>query len=65
MGIEHLIMHRCERCDRETTHVVESLGPDNRPHYLCWDCVERHEKRFNEKTGWRRAHRTQRYQPAG
>ncbi|HXM50542.1 MAG TPA: hypothetical protein VN956_22060 [Pyrinomonadaceae bacterium] len=65
MAVEHLRIHRCERCDRETTHVVESLGADNRPHYSCWDCVERHEKRFNQKPGWRRAHRTQRYQPAG
>src|ERR1700681_2073140 len=63
MAVEHLRIHRCERCDRETTHVVESLGADNRPHYSCWDCVERHEKRFNQKPGWRRAHRTQRYQP--
>jgi len=63
MGIEHFKSHRCEHCDRETTKVVESLGPDNRPHYLCWDCVARDEKRFNQKPGWRRAHRTQRYQP--
>jgi len=65
MAVEHLRIHRCERCDRETTHVIESLGPDNRPHYSCWDCVERQEKRFNQKPGWRRAHRTQRYQPVG
>jgi len=36
---------------------------DNQPHFLCWDCVERQEKRFNHRPGWRRAHRTQRYLP--
>ena len=59
--LDHKI-HRCERCDRETDHVIESIGDDNRPHFLCWECVERHEKRFNTKPGWRRAHRTRRYE---
>ena len=60
---EHEKIYRCERCDRETAHVVESIGDDNRLHYLCWDCVGRQEKRFNQKPGWRRAHRTRRYEP--
>jgi hypothetical protein len=59
---EHDKIYRCERCDRETAHVVESIGSDNRLHYLCWDCVGRQEKRFNQKPGWRRAHRTRRYE---
>ena len=61
---EHDKIYRCERCDRETAHVVESIGGDNRPHYVCWDCVARHEKRFNQKPGWRRHNRTRRYEPA-
>ena len=56
-------IRRCEQCDRETSHVIESIGADNRPHYLCWSCVERHEKRWNWKLGWRQKHRTRRYQP--
>jgi len=63
MGEEKTV-RRCERCDRVTGHVIESIGSDNRPHYLCWECVERHEKRFNQKPGWRRANRTQRYLPS-
>jgi hypothetical protein len=59
---EHGTTYRCERCDRETPHVVESLGNDNLMHHHCWDCVERHEKRFNQKPGWRRARRTRRYE---
>ena len=54
---------RCERCDRETDHVVESIDANNRPHYVCWECTERQEKRFNTKPGWRRTHRTRRYLP--
>jgi len=60
MGLEHTV-HRCERCDRVTDHVIESIGPDNLPHFTCWQCVELHEKRFNQKPGWRRANRSQRY----
>jgi len=58
----HEKIYRCERCDRETPHVVESIGDDNRPHYVCWDCTAREEKRFNQKPGWRRHHRTRRYE---
>ena len=60
---EHKKIYRCERCDRETAHVVESIGEDNLLHYICWDCVGRDEKHFNQKPGWRRAHRTRRYEP--
>jgi len=62
MGVEDTEIHRCERCDRETHHVIEFIDPDNQQHFFCWDCIERHEKRFNQKPGWRRAHRTRRYQ---
>ena len=65
MGVEDPKIHRCERCDRETDHVIEFIGADNQQHFFCWDCVERNEKRFNYKPGWRRAHRTRRYQRAG
>ena len=58
---EQPTVRRCERCDRITNHVIESIGPDSKLHFFCWECVERHEKRFNTKPGWRRANRTQRY----
>lgn len=58
---EHATVKRCERCDRITDHVIDFIGPDSKLHFVCWECVERHEKRFNTKPGWRRAHRTQRY----
>jgi DNA-directed RNA polymerase subunit RPC12/RpoP len=59
---ENKTIYRCERCDRETPNVVESMDEDNRLHHFCWDCVARDEKRFNQKPGWRRANRTRRYE---
>ena len=59
--LDHQV-RRCERCDRETDHLIESIDANSQPHYLCWECVERQEKRFNTKPGWRRAHRTRRYE---
>ncbi len=61
MSLDHPV-RRCEKCDRETEHLVESIDPDSRMHYVCWECVERQEKRFNTKPGWRRRHRTRRYE---
>ena len=58
---EQQTVERCERCDRVTNHVIEFIGPDSAKHFFCWECVERHEKRFNHRPGWRRAHRTRRY----
>jgi len=58
---EHQTVKRCERCDRVTDHVIEFIGTDSAKHFFCWECVERHEKRFNYKPGWRRAHRSRRY----
>jgi len=56
-------IRRCQRCDRETDHIIESVTEDNRPILVCWECVERHEKRFNTKPGWRRKQRSRRYEP--
>jgi len=53
---------RCESCDRETDRVIEYVDANSQTHYLCWECVERQEKRFNTKPGWRRSHRPRRYQ---
>jgi hypothetical protein len=47
----------CERCDRESQHLIKSIGPDNLPHYICWACQYREEKRINLKETWRRGGR--------
>ncbi len=50
----------CERCDQESQHLIKSIGPDNRAHYLCWSCVSRQEKRVNLKETWKRGGRVAR-----
>lgn len=47
----------CERCDQESKHVIKSMGADNKPHYVCWSCVYRDEKRINLKETWKRGGR--------
>ncbi len=48
---------RCERCDAETDHFIQYVGPDNDIHYVCWDCVQREEKHITIRPGWRRMRR--------
>ncbi|HYJ45349.1 MAG TPA: hypothetical protein VEV81_01960 [Pyrinomonadaceae bacterium] len=48
---------RCERCDDETERLIKFVGPDNSPHYVCWSCLAREEKRFNLKKSWKRGGR--------
>lgn len=50
----------CERCDGESRHVVKSIGTDNRPHYVCWTCAYRADKRINLKETWKRGGRAAR-----
>ena len=47
----------CERCHRDSQHVIKSIGLDNLPHYVCWSCLYREEKRVNLKKNWRRGRR--------
>jgi hypothetical protein len=47
----------CERCDQESRHLIKSMGADNQPHYVCWACQYREEKRVNLKETWRRGGR--------
>lgn len=49
----------CEKCDRETPHLIEQVQPDNSVHYVCWACATRGEKRFITKDTWRRSRRGQ------
>ena len=49
---------RCEKCDREVTHYVEYIQPDdNQLHPVCWSCRERDEKNYNMKPSYRRIRR--------
>jgi transposase-like protein len=47
----------CEKCDQASRHVIKSMGRDNQPHYVCWSCLSREEKRFNLKETWKRGGR--------
>ncbi|HWS56204.1 MAG TPA: hypothetical protein VN228_18835 [Pyrinomonadaceae bacterium] len=38
-------LRRRERCDSETDYLINFLSPDNVPEPVCWECVEREDKR--------------------
>jgi hypothetical protein len=50
-------VNRCERCDQETGRLIKFVGPDNSPHYVCWSCLAREEKKVNLKGTWKRGRR--------
>jgi len=56
MAVEHLRIHRCERCDRKPPcgRIARS---DNRPHYLCWIVLSGMRSALTRTAA--RAHRTQ------
>ena len=45
---------RCSECDREMEHYNVFLSPNNEEKVICWECLERGEKGFFTKRGWRR-----------
>ena len=45
---------RCSVCDREKEHYNTFISPTNEPKVICWECLEREEKGFNAKRGFRR-----------
>jgi hypothetical protein len=47
----------CERCGRESAHIIKQTEPDGTTHDVCWKCVSRAEKRFNLKETWKRGGR--------
>jgi hypothetical protein len=57
IGAEESAMHTCERCDQPSRHLIKLIGMDNRPHYVCWSCRNREEKRINLKSTWKRGGR--------
>ena len=50
----------CERCGRESAHIIRQTEPDGTTHEVCWKCVSRQEKRFNLKESWKRGGRASR-----
>ncbi|MEA2175473.1 MAG: hypothetical protein QOD00_3065 [Blastocatellia bacterium] len=47
----------CEKCGRESAHIIKQTEPDGTTHDVCWKCVSRTEKRFNLKETWKRGGR--------
>lgn len=47
----------CERCDQQSEHLIKFIGAENRPHYVCWSCLQREEKRKNLRVEWKRGRR--------
>lgn len=45
---------RCSECDREMEHYNIFISPTNEEKVICWECLERAEKGFNAKRGFRR-----------
>lgn len=45
---------RCVECDRETQYYNVFISPNNERKTVCWECLEREEKGFNAKRGFRR-----------
>lgn len=54
---EESASHTCESCDQPSRHLIKFIGTDNQPHYVCWRCRNREEKRINLKPTWKRGGR--------
>ena len=48
---------RCAECDREMKHYITFTAPTNDAKNICWECLEREEKGFNARRGFRRESR--------
>jgi hypothetical protein len=58
IGAEESALHSCEICDQPSRHLIKLMGMDNQPHYVCWSCRNREEKRINTTPTWKRRGRT-------
>jgi hypothetical protein len=56
-GAQESALHVCEICDQPSRHLIQMIGMDNRPHYVCWSCRNREEKRINHSPTWKRTGR--------
>ena len=45
---------RCTECDREVDHYNTFITPTDETRVVCWSCLERDEKGFFAKRGFRR-----------
>ena len=32
------VLRHCERCDRESSYLINFLSPHNVPELVCWEC---------------------------
>ena len=48
---------RCAECDREMEHYNVFLAPTNEEKIVCWECMQRGDKGFFAKRGFRRGTR--------
>jgi len=48
---------RCSECDRIVEHYNEWLLPTNERRIVCWECLGRMEKGFNNRRGFQRSSR--------
>lgn len=48
---------RCTECDREMEHYNVFLAPTNEEKIVCWECMQRQDKGFFAKRGFRRGGR--------
>lgn len=39
------VIRHCERCDRESSYLINFLSLDNVPEMVCWECVEQEDQR--------------------
>jgi len=49
---------RCSECDREVEHYNVFLAPTNEEKVICWECMQRGDKGFFAKRGFRRGGRS-------
>jgi hypothetical protein len=49
---------RCSECDREMEHYNVFLAPTNEEKVICWECMQRGDKGFFNKRGFRRGARS-------
>ncbi len=53
------LLRHCERCDRESTYLINFLSPDDVPELICWECVREEDQRdIRHSLSWTRQRRS-------